>query len=127
MSKRIEVRWPWVIAAAFVWPVLHVVVFTMRFGEIPVAEALSDLLLFLPTGFAAALALRILLRRAEPGFRSWMIILGVSAALPFAFLGNLMGGLLGPVGVTIFGVAPILIGAGAGWVVGRLRATDSDL
>lgn len=126
MSERVDVRWPWVIAAALVWPVLHVVVFTMRFGEIPVSDAFSDLLLFLPTGFAAALVLRVFLRKAEPGCSSWMIILGVVAALPFAFLGNLMGGLLGPLGVTIFGVVPILIGAGGGWVIGRTGTADSD-
>ena len=126
MSETFDVRWSWVIVAALVWSVLHVVVFTMRFGEIPVTEALSDLLLFLPTGFVAALALRMLLQRTGAGFPSWMIILGVIAALPFAFVGNLMGGLLGPVGVTIFGVAPILIGAGVGWVIGRMRTADDD-
>ena len=126
MSERIDLRWSWVIVAALVWSVLHVVVFTMRFGEIPVTEALSDLLLFLPTGFVAALALRMLLQRTGAGFPSWMIILGVIAALPFAFVGNLVGGLLGPIGVTIFGVAPIFIGAGVGWVIGRMRTADDD-
>ena len=126
MSERIDLRWSWVIVAALVWSVLHVVVFTVRFGEIPATEALSDLLLFLPTGFVAGLALRMLLQRTAAGFPSWMIILGVIAALPFAFVGNLMGGLLGPVGVTIFGVAPILIGAGVGWVIGRMRTADDD-
>ena len=126
MSETFDVRWSWVIVAALVWSVLHVVVFTVRFGEIPATEALSDLLLFLPTGFVAGLALRMLLQRTAAGFPSWMIILGVIAALPFAFVGNLMGGLLGPVGVTIFGVAPILIGAGVGWVIGRMRTADDD-
>ena len=108
------------IAVAVVWPVLHVLVFAVRFGEMPVRDALADLPLFLPTGLVAALLVRLLLQRAQPGAPQRAVVLGIIGALPFAFAGNLVGGLLGPIGVTVFGVVPLLVGAGVGWAMSRL-------
>jgi len=124
-ENRSTMSWGWILAATIMWPTFHVAVFTFRFGEIPASDALSDLLLFMPTGFLGSLIVGDLVRRSRSRAQGRLVMVCTVLALPVAFMGNLLGGLLGPIGVTLYGVVPIILGAGAGWLLG-MSLTDRD-
>ena len=77
-------------------------------------------------GVASVLLLIYFARKLERG-RGWLFV-PFLIALPFAYVGALAGGLLGYVGVVIFGLIPFIITLSIGyWIIKRLTGTSSVL
>lgn len=110
MKKR------WILLAIVLWPALHFSVFLLRFRRLP---PLWELLYFVPTGLLAALAVSGLMSRSRSAMQTASTLFGALAFAPIALVGNVMGGLLGPVGITVYGLVPLTAGATLGWLFGK--------
>lgn len=114
----------WILGSVVAWPLLHVLIFLVRFRRLPPDG--EQLLWFVPTALLGALLVVALLARSSGRTQRSAVLLGTAAALPFAIAGNLGGGLLGPLGVTVFGTVPLLVGALSGWLAGRVLGRIED-
>jgi len=110
MKKR------WIALAVVVWPLGHLLLFLIRFQRLP---PLGELVYFMPTGLLGALGVHLLVSRSGSPGQTTSIVLGAVLLAPFAMLGNLLGGLMGPVGVTVYGLVPLTTGAVLGWLFGK--------
>ena len=110
MKKR------WIALVVVAWPLCHLSLFLIRFRRLP---PLGELLYFVPTGLLGALAVHLLVSRSRSAGQTTSIVLGAVLLAPFAMLGNLLGGLFGPVGITVYGLVPVTTGAVLGWVFGK--------
>lgn len=84
-----------------------------------------DYLGFGITGLIAAWVTITFMERATSPRQRTTTVLGALLAAPMAAMGNLGGGLLGPVGVVVFGTVPFVLGAWGGWSVGRRSQSRS--
>ena len=110
MKKR------WITLAVVLWPIAHLLLFLVRFQRLP---PLGELIYFVPTGLLGALAVHLLVLRSGSAGQTTSTVLGTLLLAPFAMLGNLLGGLLGLVGITVYGLAPLTAGAVLGWLFGK--------
>jgi len=114
-----------VILLTLVWPAAHLLVFWLRFGQMPPGGP-AESLVFVPMGLVAAIAAVWLGSRAESSRRRRFVVGGYIAASPFAFIGSLVGGLMlpGGWGPLVFGAVPLIVGCWIGYVSGRSRPDD---
>lgn len=110
MKKR------WILLVIVGWPALHFSIFVVRFRRLP---PLWELLYFVPTGLLAALAVSALMSRSKSALQTTTTVFGALLLVPVALVGNIMGGLLGPVGITAYGLLPLTVGATLGWIIGK--------
>jgi len=80
-----------VVLLTLVWPAAQLLVFLLRFGELPPGGA-AEGLVFVPMGLVTAIAAVWLWGRAESSRRRRLVLVGYIAASPFAFIGSLVGG-----------------------------------
>ncbi len=114
----------WMVALALAWPGIHALVFVLRFDAPP---PWGEALWFLPTGMIGAGILAIASGRAKTAVQRKGAIVGFIAMVPFALAGNILGGLAGPIGVTVGGVVPLLIGTIGGMLIGaHMPERDGD-
>jgi hypothetical protein len=106
--------WYWAIPIAFLLPILHISIFTIRFGFSKFVGALIDGLIFIPGGLIASITLVYLLRLKISSPSN--LVAGFIAGVPFAFLFSLLLPLFWPaiVGATIGVAFPLLLGLGLG-------------
>ncbi|MGR3310295.1 MAG: hypothetical protein ACUZ77_05910 [Candidatus Brocadiales bacterium] len=106
-----------VIPVAFAWPLVHIIVFLLRFGRMPTDSSL----IFLPMGIISAVVLVFLLKKGESSKRKRSTVVGYLLASPFAFIGSLTGGLMLPplLGTLVFGALPLVFGTSLGYKLGR--------
>lgn len=106
-----------IIPLAFAWPLLHFAIFVLRFGRTPT----DSVLVFLPMGVVSAFALAFMLNRSKSGRRKKWTVFGYLLAVPFAFLGSLMSGLVLPpiIGTIIYGASPLVLGTWLGYRLSR--------
>jgi len=104
-----------VIPIGFAWPLMHVLVFLLRFGSMPTESSL----IFLPMGIVSAVVLVFLVKKTESRKRKRRTVIGYLLASPFAYIGSLFGGLMSPqlAGVFIFGTVPLVLGTALGYKV----------
>ena len=81
-----------VIPIGFAWPLMHVLVFLLRFGSMPTESSL----IFLPMGIVSAVVLVFLVKKAGSRKRKRRTVIGYLLASPFAYIGSLFGGLMSP-------------------------------
>jgi uncharacterized membrane protein len=112
------------VALTLAWPVLHLVVFWVRFGHLPRGGA-SEALVFVPMGLVAAVGVVLLWTRATTRRQKTRLVCGYLAATPIAFLGSLLGGLVlpGVLGAILYGAGPLLVGSWIGYCIGREDGT----
>ncbi len=115
-------RWLWLAPVALVWPALHLAVFALRFGRLPLGGPLEGLV-FLPMGAVSGLVLLVLLQVSRSRRQAALTVAGYALAAPLAFLGSLLGGLaLNPLpGTIIMGALPLVLGAATGYLLGAPR------
>ena len=106
----------WIALAVVLWPLGHFLLFLARFQRVP---PLGELVYFMPTGLLGALAVHLLVSRSGSAGQTTSIVLGAVLLAPFAMLGNLLGGLFGLVGITVYGLVPLTTGAVLGWLFGK--------
>jgi hypothetical protein len=114
-----------VILVTLVWPAAHLLVFWLRFGQMPPGGP-AESLVFVPMGLVAAIAAVWLWSRAESRRRRRFVVGGYIAASPFAFIGSLVGGLMlpGAWGPLLCGAVPLIAGCWLGYVIGGPRPDD---
>jgi hypothetical protein len=110
----------WVIPFAFCWPLIHLAVFSARFGSLP-PGGVADSLVFLPMSLVSGAVLAVLVWRARSRERRISTVAGYLAVSPCAFCGSLMSGLSfsQPTGTLIYGAIPLIVGTSVGYLVGR--------
>ncbi|TAK11107.1 MAG: hypothetical protein EPO32_13350 [Anaerolineae bacterium] len=100
-------------------PAFYLVTFYLRFNRLEGQQFNESLKTFLPALLGGLFLVWLLNRAAIVKARraTW---LGFLVALPFGLLGAAMGGLLGIIGIILFGAVPLVIGAGLGFLVGKM-------
>jgi hypothetical protein len=108
------------ILLTLAWPAGQLAIFWLRFGHI--SNQIQESWVFLPMGALGAMALLFFLQKATDRRQKISTSLGYLLAVPIALIGSLLSGLLLPplVGAIIFGAGPLVIGAGLGYLAGRL-------
>lgn len=116
-----RVSYIWLVPLIFVWPVLHIVVFALRFGRID-GTMLGESAIFLPMGLIGGVVLIECLKRAPSRRAQIGAIAGYVIATPVAFTGSLLGGLIVHplIGTLIAGAGPLVVGTLAGFGIGRI-------
>lgn len=108
----------WIVGATILWMAAHVVGFIVRFGQLPPDPL--QVVLFAPTAAIGAWLVHQLVDRSSSRDQVTWTLLGVGLMLPLAFLGNIAGGLMGPLGVTLYGLVPLVAGAFGGRALSKL-------
>jgi hypothetical protein len=112
----------WVIPAALLFPVLQLLIFLLRFRNIP-DEMLRESWVFAPVGLISVMVLICFLRKEEEKAKKSRIIKAFILAVPFALIFSLTGGLINtsPIFIGIYGSIPLIIGI----LIGRRRKNNS--
>jgi hypothetical protein len=118
-GRAIAARVLAVAALTIVWPVAQLAVFLARFGHLPPGGP-AEALVFVPMGLVSGVAAVWLWHRAGTARRRRSVAIGYAVAVPFAFVGSLLGGLViaGAWGALVFGALPLVAGCLAGYVAG---------
>ena len=111
------------ICLALAWPAAQLAVFWLRFGHMPPGGP-GESLVFLPMGVVAAVAVVWLWSRADSRRQRRYVAAGYLLAIPVAFSGALVGGLVLPwfLAPLVFGGLPLVFGSYAGFVMGRTQS-----
>jgi hypothetical protein len=114
----------WFTILSLAWAVLQPAVFILRFRRLP---PLWEALYFVPMGILSAAFVIYLTQRAANRATRVSTIIGYLVASPFALVGGLGGGhFIHPIiGVTIMGTIPLVLGAAAGYALGKLTTRIS--
>jgi hypothetical protein len=109
------------IVLTLAWPVIQLAIFYFRFGRLSEAQ-IGESWVFLPMGALGAFSLLYFLNRASTRRQKIAVSLGFLLMAPVALIGSIGGGLILPpvIGTLVFGLVPLLIGMGLGYLVGRL-------
>ncbi len=134
--------YPLVIPIASIWPIVALGVTFARFGELPgngEQEVAAAVLGFLLVGVLSGLVLISLLRRMASRSGSVFIVVGYVLAAPFGYVFGIVGPLtlevfggaqvptsidyffLFPLAIGLYGSLPLVCGAAAGFLIGRIR------
>ena len=133
--------YPWVLAIAISWPLAAFVVTFLRFGELPDdgEQIAAALLGFLLVGVITGLVLISVLRRTRSRLGRVLVIAGYTLAAPFGYVFGIVGPLtlevfggaqvptsidyffLFPLAIGLYGSLPLVCGAAAGFLIGRIR------
>ena len=111
----------WTAGITLAWPAVQLAVFGARFGRMD-SGRLFESAIFVPMGLASAVALVWLYRRARGAAGRAGAIAGYLLAMPVAFIGGLLGGLIvHPLaGTLLLGALPLVAGAALGSAIGGL-------
>ncbi len=119
-------KWFWIVISGLGWPAIHYAIGVARFGadnlSITYTQALLDFGLF---GLLAGWLYFFFRGRAANDRQARMAAFGYLAAMPFAFIGSLGGGLFlpGALGAMVVGGFPLLIGLWLGRLFGGMGST----
>lgn len=109
--------YPWSLLFGLYMYLLFQLMFILRFGRINTDVNSLDLYI-LVVGIASVLMLMYFARKLTA--RRVFLCIPFLIALPFSYIGALGGGLLGGVGVLIFGLVPFAIALPVGyWLINR--------
>jgi len=119
--------YPWAILFGLYFYLLFQVMFLLRFGSLNLTFNVLDLVIILVGIFSVALLFFCM--RKLPAKQSWMI-LPFLLAVPLAYIGALGGGLLGAIGILIFGLVPFFVFLPIGYLIikqsGKKFISSSD-
>ncbi len=113
----------WILGAAVGWPLVHLVVYLVRFQSLPLAPL--ELLLFVPTGAIGGWFVHRMIDKSTTAGQRSLVVTAALVSIPVAAVGNLGGGLFGPVGVTLFGLAPVIALTGTAWLIGTAATREA--
>jgi hypothetical protein len=118
MDKKPSFLWALGIGAVF--PLVQVLIYLLRFGRFnPYAQPI-EYVYFFAAGALAGVSLIYFLRRSDSTALSRAVIIAFVLGIPFGLFGMIMGGLLGPLGMLLFGVSPIVFVTAVGYFIGRM-------
>jgi len=110
--------WLWLIPLTFLWPILHLFVFFVRFGDLSGNAGYP--LVFLPMSLTTGIIfLALWIRFTSPQQRTGLL-LGYLLSSPIALIGSLLSGLVyhPVIGTVLWGAGPLVIGMLIGLLVG---------
>ena len=115
--------WLWLIPLTLFWPVLHLLVFGLRFGSLP-SGGVPFFLVFLPMGLVSGIVFLFLWTRTAKRPHRVGLMLGYLFASPIALIGSLLSGLVYQpiIGTLLWGAGPLVIGMLGGVLVGYFLA-----
>ena len=109
MNKKPSFLWSLAIGLAF--PILQVLVFSLRFGNSGITAPITDYIFFFIGGAFIGLAL------TKGAYRATLIGFGIG--VPFSIFGMVLGGMLGPLVGVMFSVSPGVFFTFVGFLIGR--------
>ncbi len=109
----------WVFGLALIWPLAQVMIFYVRFGQMNSLAGVLDYVVFYIAGLLSVAVFFKWLLRSAAGWGRNFVIAGFVLSSPFSWRGALVGGMLGSVGVILFSLIPVVIGAGLGYWLGK--------
>ena len=116
--------YPWALAFGLYYYFLFQLIYLVRFGSVNTTLSIADGALSI-VGLGSVLFAQYLTRRLAD--RRALMAIPFALALPFSLFGALGGGLLGPLAVAIYGLAPFAIALPLGfWIIERATATDAS-
>jgi hypothetical protein len=116
MEKKMSYWWS--LPIGLVYPVVQVLIYLYRFGQLNTLASPLDYLMYFAAGLAGALLLIFFLRRSRKRAGRWVIVAAYLLAAPLAVAGMVGGGLLGPVGVILFSFVPWAVFMWIGYLAG---------
>ncbi|MBK7316972.1 MAG: hypothetical protein IPO36_16775 [Anaerolineales bacterium] len=117
MNKKPSFLWSLAIGLAF--PILQVLVFSLRFGNSGITAPITDYIFFFIGGAFIGLALIAALRRCETKGAYRATLIGFGIGVPFSIFGMVLGGMLGPLVGVMFSVSPGVFFTFVGFLIGR--------
>lgn len=114
--------YPWAFVCGFYYYIIFQLVYFARFGALNTTWSFADV--FLPVVGVVSLLMFIFFAK-RIGRRRELFFIPFLIALPFSVLGALGGGLLGFLGVLIFGILPFFIILPLGfWLVKKFARAE---
>lgn len=110
----------WALAIGMLFPILQFSIFFLRFQNLNPDAAAVDYLYFFLSGLLIGLVLIYLLRHSQTQAMYRGAIVGFVIGVPLALLGMILGGLMGPFGIILFSISPVIFVTGVGYIVGQL-------
>lgn len=107
------------LALGVLGPLFYIGTFYFRFGRLGSQQLNESLVTALPVALGGLL-LVWLLNRAPDARTHRTTWLGFLVALPFGLFGSIIGGMLGVVGNILYGLLPLAMGAGVGYLTGKM-------
>jgi len=114
--------YPWAILYGLYFYLIFHVLFLFRFGRFNTDMSVVDLFIVL-VGIMSVLLLMYFAKKV--GEKKKLLFIPFVIAIPFSYIGALGGGLLGPVGVLVFGMIPFLITLPIGYAL--LKKGDAQM
>lgn len=117
MEKK-NISYLWLIPIIIMFPLIQIMVFTLRFNRLP-DDVLNSSLAFIPLGLVSGIIMIILLNYVDSKKKRKSIIIGFLVATPISIVISLLAGLIAPsiVATTLIGTIPLLIGILAGYLI----------
>lgn len=106
--------YPWALLYGLYFYLLFQGMYAWRFGHLNTDVSLLGISIIV-VGMVSVFLLLFFMRHLAR--RKFLLLVPFLLALPFAYVGALGGGLLGVLGILIFGITPFLIALPAGYFV----------
>lgn len=110
----------WAIPALLLFPVLQLLIFYLRFHNMP-AEMFKQSLVFAPIGLISVAVLIYFLRKSDVKPLKKGSIIGFLVALPYSLFSSMFAGLINTsfIFIGIYGSIPLIIGTALGFVISK--------
>lgn len=119
-----HLSYPWALIYGLYFYVLFQAVFFVRFGTINTAMSTLDLSI-IAVGILSVLLLMFFMRKL--GREGKFMLIPFVVAIPFAYVGALGGGLLGHIGILVYGAVPFIAILSIGYIGIRLLRKDTNV
>ena len=116
--------YPWAILYGFYLYIIFHALFLFRFGRINTSVSVNDLFILL-VGILSVVLLMYFGNKI--GEKRQLLFIPFVIAVPFSYVGVLGGGLLGPVGMVLFGMIPFLITLPVGYFFLKGRGSEEKV
>lgn len=100
---------PYLIALGLLYYPLQQLIFYVRFGRFNATFHPMDLLLEVVGVLAFLMLSYTLSTTKQSSARTLLWVLFLLVAVPLSLIGSVGGGLLGPLGIVVFGLVPVLL------------------
>jgi hypothetical protein len=121
-----KISYWWAVPIGLVFPALQALIYFLRFGGWNPYAGWLDYVLFFTAAALGGLVLIAFLRASRAPAARWIVLGAYLLATPFALMGMLAGGLLGPLGVILFSLVIWAVFTAIGYFVGRLAVRGEN-
>ncbi len=122
--KEKKISYVWAILIGLLMPVLQMVIFYLRFGEVNLDDSLFDYMIFFLAGTLGGLILVSFLRLSKSKAAKWSVSLAFILATPMAIIGMIVGGMIGPLGSLFMSAMLWAVITSMGYFVGRFLSRN---